>query len=100
MMRRPPRSTPLYSSAASDVYKRQLQHRGQESAGIATSDDGHVVTLRDTGLVSQVFNEDKLRGLIGEMAIGHVRYSTTGSSGWENTQPVYRSDTHTIALAH
>jgi amidophosphoribosyltransferase len=77
-----------------------LQHRGQESAGIATSDGTHIVTLRDTGLVSQVFDEEKLRGLEGDMAVGHVRYSTTGSSGWENTQPVYRADRHTIALAH
>ncbi|MBK5230462.1 MAG: amidophosphoribosyltransferase, partial [Thermoleophilia bacterium] len=77
-----------------------LQHRGQESAGIATSDGTHIITLRDTGLVSQVFNEDKLRGLTGDMAIGHVRYSTTGASGWENTQPIYRADNHMIALAH
>jgi amidophosphoribosyltransferase len=77
-----------------------LQHRGQESAGIATSDGTHIVTLRDTGLVSQVFNEEKLRGLGGNMAVGHVRYSTTGSSGWENTQPIYRADKHMIALAH
>jgi amidophosphoribosyltransferase len=77
-----------------------LQHRGQESAGIATSDGTHIITLRDTGLVSQVFDEEKLRGLTGDMAVGHVRYSTTGSSGWENTQPIYRADNHMIALAH
>ncbi len=77
-----------------------LQHRGQESAGIAASDGTHIITLRDTGLVNQVFNEEKLRGLIGDMAVGHVRYSTTGSSGWENTQPIYRADNHMIALAH
>lgn len=77
-----------------------LQHRGQESAGIAASDGSHIITLRDTGLVNQVFNEEKLRGLTGNMAVGHVRYSTTGSSGWENTQPIYRADHHMIALAH
>lgn len=77
-----------------------LQHRGQESAGIASSDGTHIITLRDSGLVSQVFNEEKLRGLSGNMAVGHVRYSTTGSSGWENTQPIYRADNHMIALAH
>ncbi|MGB0871550.1 MAG: amidophosphoribosyltransferase [Solirubrobacterales bacterium] len=77
-----------------------LQHRGQESAGIASSDGTHIITLRDTGLVSQVFDEEKLRGLSGNMAVGHVRYSTTGSSGWENTQPIYRADNHMIALAH
>src|ERR1700712_3824785 len=65
-----------------------LQHRGQESAGIASAEVGGeaMMTLRDTGLVSQVFDEQKLRSLAGDMAIGHVRYSTTGSSGWENSQ--------------
>ncbi|CAN5484278.1 amidophosphoribosyltransferase [soil metagenome] len=77
-----------------------LQHRGQESAGIATSEGGHIMTVRDLGLVSQVFDEQKLKALAGAMAIGHVRYSTTGSSAWENAQPVYRSDRRQIALAH
>jgi amidophosphoribosyltransferase len=77
-----------------------LQHRGQESAGIATCESGHITTLRDLGLVSQVFNEANLRGLTGDMALGHVRYSTTGSSAWENAQPVYRSDRREVALAH
>jgi amidophosphoribosyltransferase len=77
-----------------------LQHRGQESAGIATSDSGHIMTIRDLGLVSQVFDEEKLRALQGQMAVGHVRYSTTGSSAWENAQPVWRSDARQVALAH
>jgi amidophosphoribosyltransferase len=77
-----------------------LQHRGQESAGIATSENGHIMTLRDLGLVSQVFDEAKLGALTGSMALGHVRYSTTGSSAWENAQPVYRSDSREVALAH
>ncbi|HYV16718.1 MAG TPA: amidophosphoribosyltransferase [Conexibacter sp.] len=78
-----------------------LQHRGQESAGIATTDvGGNIMTLRDLGLVSQVFDEQKLRSLPGDMALGHVRYSTTGSSAWENAQPVYRSDRTELALAH
>jgi amidophosphoribosyltransferase len=77
-----------------------LQHRGQESAGIATCERGHIMTVRDLGLVSQVFDEDKLRPLAGEMALGHVRYSTTGSSAWENAQPVWRSDGRQVALAH
>ena len=77
-----------------------LQHRGQESAGIATSEDGHIMTVRDLGLVSQVFDEEKLRALHGQMAVGHVRYSTTGSSAWENAQPVWRSDRRQVALAH
>src|SRR5947208_934174 len=78
-----------------------LQHRGQESAGIAAADrGGHILTQRELGLVNQVFNEQSLRSLVGDMAIGHVRYSTTGSNAWENTQPVWRSDRHEIALAH
>ena len=58
------------------------------------------MTVRDLGLVSQVFDEAKLRALHGQMAVGHVRYSTTGSSAWENAQPVYRSDRREVALAH
>jgi amidophosphoribosyltransferase len=78
-----------------------LQHRGQESAGIATGEKGYITTQRDLGLVSQVFDERSLRALTGEAAIGHVRYSTTGRSGsWDNSQPVYRDDRRTIALAH
>src|SRR3954463_9901641 len=77
-----------------------LQHRGQESAGIATCEGGHITTLREAGLVSQVFDEEKLRALAGDMAIGHVRYSTTGGGSWENTQPVWRDDGREVALAH
>ena len=65
-----------------------LQHRGQESAGIAVSDDGRLTGLRDLGLVTQVFDEQNLSGLRGELAIGHTRYSTTGSNAWANAQPV------------
>jgi len=57
-----------------------LQHRGQESAGIAVSEDGRLTGLRDLGLVTQVFDEQKLSGLRGDVAIGHTRYSTTGSN--------------------
>ncbi len=78
-----------------------LQHRGQESAGIATATHGgNIIANRDQGLVSQVFNEHMLRSLLGDMAIGHVRYSTTGSSEWENAQPIVRDDRRTLALAH
>lgn len=68
-----------------------LQHRGQESAGIAVTNGTNLQVLKDMGLVAQVFDETKLAGLLGHIAIGHVRYSTTGSSTWENAQPVYRS---------
>ncbi len=78
-----------------------LQHRGQESAGIATAHrGGSLMAIRDQGLVAQVFDEHTLRSLVGDMAIGHVRYSTTGSSEWENAQPIVRDDHRTLALAH
>src|SRR5213596_621535 len=78
-----------------------LQHRGQESAGIAVSDEGRLTALRDMGLVTQVFDERKLRGLHGELAIGHTRYSTTGSSEWWNAQPlVQHGSARTVALGH
>ncbi len=78
-----------------------LQHRGQESAGIATAPrNAGIMAIRDQGLVAQVFDDHKLRSLLGDMAIGHVRYSTTGSSEWENAQPIVRDDVRTLALAH
>jgi amidophosphoribosyltransferase len=78
-----------------------LQHRGQESAGIAVSDGGHLTVLRDLGLVTQVFSEQNLRGLQGELAIGHTRYSTTGSGHWANAQPIVQHGrARTIALGH
>jgi amidophosphoribosyltransferase len=78
-----------------------LQHRGQESAGIATSDGERIVVFKDMGLVSQVFTEADLSSLTGELAIGHCRYSTTGSSTWVNAQPTLRPTKYgTLALAH
>jgi amidophosphoribosyltransferase len=78
-----------------------LQHRGQESAGIATAQrHGSILAICDQGLVSQVFNDHMLRSLVGDLAIGHVRYSTTGASEWENAQPIVRDDRRNLALAH
>jgi amidophosphoribosyltransferase len=78
-----------------------LQHRGQESAGIAVSDEGHLMAMRDMGLVAQVFTEQKLLGLSGQAAIGHTRYSTTGGAMWTNAQPsVQHGDGRSVALAH
>jgi amidophosphoribosyltransferase len=78
-----------------------LQHRGQESAGIAVSDRGRLTVLRDMGLVTQVFDEQKLSGLRGDTAIGHTRYSTTGSTHWTNAQPqIQRGRGRTVALGH
>jgi len=77
------------------------QHRGQESAGIAVSDGTNILVYKDLGLVSQVFNEATLTTLHGDLAVGHTRYSTTGSTTWDNAQPVFKTDgVHSIALGH
>jgi amidophosphoribosyltransferase len=68
-----------------------LQHRGQESAGIAVSNGSQILVYKDMGLVSQVFDEGTLASLRGHIAVGHTRYSTTGSSVWENAQPTFRA---------
>ena len=79
-----------------------LQHRGQESAGIAVSKGTQIVVFKDMGLVSQVFNEATLNSLgRAHLAIGHCRYSTTGASVWKNAQPTFRSTASGgIALGH
>ncbi|MEO6627455.1 MAG: amidophosphoribosyltransferase [Aquihabitans sp.] len=78
-----------------------LQHRGQESAGMAVSDGEQLTVVKDMGLVSHVFNDRTLAPLTGHLAIGHTRYSTTGSSTWRNAQPVYRGVGETqFALGH
>ncbi|MEZ5093917.1 amidophosphoribosyltransferase [Nocardioides sp.] len=78
-----------------------LQHRGQESAGIAVSNGRQILVYKDMGLVSQVFDESTLESLKGHVAIGHSRYSTTGSSVWHNAQPTFHPTADgSIALAH
>ncbi len=78
-----------------------LQHRGQESAGIAVSDGEGITVVKNMGLVSNVFDERTLLALPGDMAIGHTRYSTTGASNWKNAQPVFRAIGETgFALGH
>ena len=67
-----------------------LQHRGQEAAGMAVADGNAIVVYKELGLVAQVFDEPVLGALTGHLAIGHTRYSTTGSCTWENAQPSYR----------
>ena len=67
-----------------------LQHRGQESAGIAVSNGSQIMVFKDMGLVSQVFDETTLNSLRGHLAIGHARYSTTGASVWKNAPPTFR----------
>jgi amidophosphoribosyltransferase len=78
-----------------------LQHRGQESAGIAVCEDGRLTAVRDLGLVPQVFDERSLSALRGEYAIGHTRYSTTGGNAWANAQPLlHHGRVRTVALGH
>jgi len=78
-----------------------LQHRGQESAGIAVSNGSRIMVFKDMGLVSQVFDEATLGSLKGHLAIGHTRYSTTGASVWANAQPTFRpTATGGLALGH
>ena len=78
-----------------------LQHRGQESAGIAVSDGSRIVVHKEMGLVAQVFDEPALTALRGHIAVGHCRYSTTGASVWANAQPTFRSTPDTsLALGH
>jgi amidophosphoribosyltransferase len=78
-----------------------LQHRGQESAGIAVSDGSRIVVFKDMGLVPQVFNAPVLSTLSGYIAVGHCRYSTSGSSVWHNAQPTFRTTpSASLALGH
>ncbi len=79
-----------------------LQHRGQEAAGMAVSDGAAVLVYKDLGLVAQVFDEAVLSSLRGHLAIGHTRYSTTGSGTWENAQPSFRTSAGggSLALGH
>jgi amidophosphoribosyltransferase len=78
-----------------------LQHRGQESAGIAVSDGIRIVVYKDMGLVPQVFDESVLNTLRGHIAVGHCRYSTSGSSVWDNAQPTFRATpSASLALGH
>ena len=78
-----------------------LQHRGQESAGIATADGQHLANIKGMGLVSEIFTDEVLQKLPGQMAIGHTRYSTTGDSALLNAQPIRVESTKgLIAIAH
>ncbi|MGA8255204.1 MAG: amidophosphoribosyltransferase [Nocardioides sp.] len=78
-----------------------LQHRGQESAGIAVSNGRQILVYKDMGLVSQVFDETTLASFTGHLAVGHCRYSTTGGSTWQNAQPTFRPTADgSIALGH
>ena len=89
--------------SASDVYYGlfSLQHRGQESCGIATNDDASIECVKGMGLVSDVLSSDKISNLKGDIAIGHVRYSTAGGSVPENAQPIVTQYSKgTLSIAH
>jgi amidophosphoribosyltransferase len=78
-----------------------LQHRGQESAGVAVSDGDQLMLYKDLGMISQVLDERRLPSLRGNLAIAHCRYSTTGSTIWENAQPTYRrGPRRALAIGH
>lgn len=77
-----------------------LQHRGQDAAGIATMDQGHFFICKNTGLVSDVFTDEKLEKSKGKMGIGHVRYPTAGSLEAADSQPFYVNNPHGIVFAH
>ncbi|SHN01907.1 amidophosphoribosyltransferase [Anaerosporobacter mobilis DSM 15930] len=95
------------NDVASSIYYGlfALQHRGQESCGIAVSDTngpkGKVSSVKDMGLVNEVFTPESIEGLKGDIGVGHVRYSTAGASTRENTQPLVLNYVKgTLALAH
>ena len=78
-----------------------LQHRGQESAGLAVSDGEQLMLYKDLGMISSVLDERRLPSLRGQLAIAHCRYSTTGSTVWENAQPTYRlGPRRALAIGH
>ncbi|WLR42245.1 amidophosphoribosyltransferase [Bacillus carboniphilus] len=78
-----------------------LQHRGQEGAGIVTTDGDSLYCVKGVGLVNDVFSQSRLKELTGHSAIGHVRYATAGGGGYENVQPLlFRSQNGSLALAH
>ena len=91
------------TDCACDVYYGlfSLQHRGQESCGIATNDDASIECVKGMGLVSDVLSSDKIKSLKGDIAIGHVRYSTSGGSVPENAQPIVTQYSKgTLSIAH
>ena len=78
-----------------------LQHRGQESAGLAVSDGAEVFLYKDLGMIAQVLDDRRLPSFRGDLAIAHCRYSTTGSTIWENAQPTFRlGPRRSVAIGH
>ena len=96
-----PAGEPTDAAALSTLGLFALQHRGQESAGLAVSDGEQLMLYKDLGMISTVLDERRLPSLRGRLAIAHCRYSTTGSTIWENAQPTYRQGPRrAIAIGH
>ncbi|MEJ7749289.1 MAG: amidophosphoribosyltransferase [Candidatus Limnocylindrales bacterium] len=96
-----PGGEPNEAAAIATLGLFALQHRGQESAGVAVSDGQQLMLYKDLGMISSVLDERHLPSLRGELAIAHCRYSTTGSTVWENAQPTYRQGPRrAIAIGH
>ena len=96
-----PGGEPTEAAAVATLGLFALQHRGQESAGIAVSDGEQLMLYKDLGMIGSVLDERRLPSLRGTLAIAHCRYSTTGSTVWENAQPTYRQGPRrAIAIGH
>jgi amidophosphoribosyltransferase len=96
-----PGGEPTEAAAIATLGLFALQHRGQESAGVAVSDGEQLMLYKDLGMISTVLDERRLPSLRGQLAIAHCRYSTTGSTIWENAQPTYRQGPRrAIAIGH
>ena len=96
-----PGAEPTEAAAIATLGLFALQHRGQESAGVAVSDGEQLMLYKDLGMISTVLDERRLPSLRGTLAIAHCRYSTTGSTIWENAQPTYRQGPRrAIAIGH
>src|SRR5512146_418279 len=96
-----PNGEPTDAAAIAALGLFALQHRGQESAGLAASDGDQLMLYKDLGLIGQVLDERHLPSVAGELAIAHCRYSTTGSTVWENAQPTLRlGPRRALAIGH
>src|SRR5918993_4339070 len=96
-----PGSEPTEAASIAALGLFALQHRGQESAGLAVSDGEQLMLYKDLGMISNVLDERRLPNLRGQLAIAHCRYSTTGSTIWENAQPTYRlGPRRAVAIGH
>src|SRR5688572_20861599 len=96
-----PGAEPTEAAAIATLGLFALQHRGQESAGLAVSDGDQLMLYKDLGMISTVLDERRLPSLRGRLAIAHCRYSTTGSTVWENAQPTFRlGPRRAIAIGH